>query len=383
MRQVNKMQNVITKDTIIFTPGDVDLSQSPLREGISEETYVLGTFNPGMTRLPNGNLLMMVRVAEALAKNIIDEKLLVIRKPVDAKYKIEKYELKDFHTSDPRKYLSKNYTHAKIYALTSFSWLLPVELSKDGLEVLKIHYNKVIRPETSYHEFGIEDARITKIDNNYYMTVCCVGSERHPTALYFSENGLDYSNLGIIQDHQNKDMVIFPKKIADYFYALTRPLGDHYFISGQKTNILPGPSINIARSPDLLHWKPLESPLISMKKNSMITKKYGAGSQPILTDKGWLILFHGVENCDEVGCYNTYWALLDKNDPSNIIKIDLEKPVLRSNSELTEKLGFHKYVENVVFTTGIDELDDSYIIASGELDLYCRITHIFKDYFLN
>ncbi len=376
MIQVNKMKNLITQDKIIFTPGDVDLSQSPLREGISEETYVLGTFNPGLTRLQNGNLLMMVRVAEALSMNIKDDKLLVIRKPVDSKFQIEKYELKDFHTSDPRKYLSKNFTHAKIYALTSFSWLLPVELSKDGLEVLNIHYNKVIVPEMSYQEYGIEDARVTKIDNNYYMTVCCVGSERHPTALYTSQNGLDYSNLGIIQDHQNKDMVIFPQKIGDYFYALTRPLGDHYFISGQNTNILPGPSINIAQSPDLMHWKPLESPLISMKKNSVITKKFGAGSQPILTEKGWLILFHGVENCDEVGCYNTYWALLDINNPSIIVEMDIEKPILRSNSYLTTKLTFSEYVENVVFTTGIDKIDDYYIVASGELDLYCRMTHI-------
>ena len=52
-------------DRIIFGPADVDLTRSPLRASIGEDTYVLGAFNPGLTRLPNNNLLMMVRIAEA------------------------------------------------------------------------------------------------------------------------------------------------------------------------------------------------------------------------------------------------------------------------------------------------------------------------------
>jgi hypothetical protein len=51
-------------DYLIFRPDDVDLAQSPLRRSIAEATYVLGAFNPGLARLPNGNLLLMVRVAE-------------------------------------------------------------------------------------------------------------------------------------------------------------------------------------------------------------------------------------------------------------------------------------------------------------------------------
>ncbi len=54
----------IKSDHLIFTPDDVDLSFSPLRKGINEPTYVLGAFNPGMCRLPNGNLLMMLRDAK-------------------------------------------------------------------------------------------------------------------------------------------------------------------------------------------------------------------------------------------------------------------------------------------------------------------------------
>ena len=59
-------------DHLVFTPRDVDLSRSPLVGKLDEETYVLGAFNPGLTRLANGNLLLMVRVAEALRHPIHD-----------------------------------------------------------------------------------------------------------------------------------------------------------------------------------------------------------------------------------------------------------------------------------------------------------------------
>ena len=66
-------------DRLIFTPDDVDLSRSPLRGHFDTETYVLGAFNPGMTRLPNGNLLLMVRIAEALRTPIKDQQIHAIR----------------------------------------------------------------------------------------------------------------------------------------------------------------------------------------------------------------------------------------------------------------------------------------------------------------
>ena len=59
-----------TADYLIFGPGDVDLRKSPLRRSLDAPTRVLGAFNPGLGRLPNGNLLLMVRVAEALSEPI-------------------------------------------------------------------------------------------------------------------------------------------------------------------------------------------------------------------------------------------------------------------------------------------------------------------------
>lgn len=70
---------IIEVDRVVFSPADVDLTRSPLAGKIDADTYVLGAFNPGLARLPNGNLLMMVRIAEALRKPIQGQHIHAIR----------------------------------------------------------------------------------------------------------------------------------------------------------------------------------------------------------------------------------------------------------------------------------------------------------------
>jgi predicted GH43/DUF377 family glycosyl hydrolase len=101
---------------------------------------------------------------------------------------------------------------------------------------------------------------------------------------------------------------------------------------------------------------------------------------PILTDRGWLSLWHGVEPSGVVGIYRTYWSILDKDDPSITIATQ-HAPLLEANPALTEPLKDQMYVDNVVFTTGIADAGDFYVVASGEADLACRITHIAKTAF--
>ena len=116
----------IKSDHLIFTPNDVDLSHSPLRKGLKEPTYVLGAFNPGLCRLPNGNLLMMVRVAEALSNPIHDDAAHCIRWDHEKGYLADAWPLADVNMSDPRKFKINAYGFP-VYGLTSLSWLLPVE----------------------------------------------------------------------------------------------------------------------------------------------------------------------------------------------------------------------------------------------------------------
>src|SRR6478752_711038 len=136
-------------DRLVFAPTDIDLSRSPLAGKLGAETYILGAFNPGMTRLPNGNLLLMVRVAEALRTPISDGHIHAIRWE-DGAYKLDAWPLDFVGTSGPRKFMMRG-GGWKVMALTSLSWLLPVELSEDGREIVAIHYDKAIEPRAPYH----------------------------------------------------------------------------------------------------------------------------------------------------------------------------------------------------------------------------------------
>ena len=372
----------INSDHLIFSPGDVDISRSPLRRGLTVKTYVLGAFNPGLCRLPNGNLLMMVRIAEALENPVADDKAHCIRWDAEKGYVTDGWPLSDVTMEDPRKFRINAY-HFPVYALTSLSWLLPVELNRDGTAVRKIYYDKIISPEMSSQEYGIEDPRISFIDGRYYMTVCCVSSERHSTMLYFSDNGLDYQSSGIVLDHQNKDMLLFEGKINGLYYALTRPMGECYFASAPDSPYHPGANIQMASSPDLLHWKPSNSPFLRARRTSLSNVKTGGGTPPILIPNGWLMLYHGVENKSDVGTYRTFWAILDAKDPQKILHLEDGVPLLEAEPSLTEMIKDKIYLTDVVFTTGIVSDGENFILASGEVDLACRITIISKNYFSN
>jgi len=375
------MQNNYDFDKIILTPDDIDLYNSPLRGDIKVDTFVLGAFNPGMSKLPNGNIIIMVRIAEALKTPVFENKIHSIRWDTEIGYVLDAYNIDDADITDPRSFTLKKYYPMQVDSLTSISWLLPVELTNDAKKIVKIHYDKIISPSKSYQEYGIEDARISLIDGKYYMTTCSVSSERLCTTLYTSKNGLDYTLEGVVLDHQNKDMLFFEGMINNKFYALTRPMGSVYFATPPQSDYSPGPSINIAESMDALYWKPLDEPFIRPGKSKATSLKLGGGAQPILTPQGWIVLFHGVEKNGEIGVYRTYWALLDKNEPWKILHLDMQEPVLISNPDLTKQLSDSIYIKDVVFTTGIVDYDDVYILASGELDLCTRITHIPKSKF--
>ncbi|ATE66422.1 glycosidase [Rhizorhabdus dicambivorans] len=385
-------------DRLIFAPDDVDLARSPLAGHLDAETYILGAFNPGLTRLPNGNLLAMVRIAEALREPIRDGRVHAIRWEAEGnppaghvaargsgQYRLDAWPLDLADTADPRKFLLRG-GGWRIMALTSLSWLLPVELSPDGLRIEEVHYDRAIAPTASFQCYGVEDARISRVGDQWLMTTCSVSPERHSTTLYTSSDGLDWRFADIVLDHQNKDMLIFEGLVGGQYWAQTRPLGDLYFAYPPGSEWRAGPSINLATSPDARHWKPWPAPGIRPHANTVATARIGGGTPPILTDRGWLSLWHGVEPKEIVGIYRTYWSILDRDDPSRTIATE-HRPLLEASADLTRPIEHQLYVRDVVFTTGIADGDEGgsapghYIVASGEADLACRITHIPKQVF--
>ena len=371
-------------DRLVLTPDDIDLSKSPLAGALGAETYVLGAFNPGLARLPNGNLMMMVRVAEALREPVFDGQVHAIRWDSKAGYVLDGWPLELCDTSDPRKFLLHGHGW-KIMALTSLAWLLPVELTPDGLEVVAIHYDKASPPHRHRRSSGIDDARISRVNGRDLMTTCSVSPERHSTTLYSSDNALDWTFEGIVLDHQNKDMLIFEGLVGGKYWAQTRPLGALFFAYPPGSPWHAGPSINHATSPDALHWMPHIEPGIRPHTGTAATARIGGGTPPILTEvvgkRGWLTLWHGVEPKQIVGIYRTYWSLLDPDEPWKVLATSHE-PLLVPNPDLTEPIKDQMYLDDVVFSTGIADAGDHFIVASGEADLACRITHVPKDAFV-
>ena len=373
-------------DELVVTPDMIDLSRSPLAGQFDAETFVLGAFNPALTVLPNGNLLLLVRIAEALRTPIFGGNVHAIRWEADGaggRYVLDAWPLDLVDTADPRKFK----LHGggwKIMALTSLSWLLPVEVSPDGREIVAIHYDRAIAPAGSWQCYGVEDARISRVAGRYWMTTCSVSPERHSTTLYSSDDALGWTFEGIVLDHQNKDMLIFEGLIGGKFWAQTRPLGDLYFAYPPGSEWRAGPSINLASSPDCRHWQPCLEPGIRPHAGTVATARMGGGTPPILTEidgrRGWLALWHGVEPKEIVGIYRTYWSLLDPDDPARTLATD-DRPLLEANPSLTQPLEHLMYVRDVVFTTGIVDAGDHFVVASGEADLACRITHIPKSAF--
>lgn len=367
-------------DRLAFGPDEIDLARSPLRRGIDELTFVLGAFNPGLTRLPNGNLLMMVRIAEALRQPVRDGHVRAIRWTPGG-YVLDAYPLTSVRMPDPRQFDVLGGRHRTL-ALTSLSWLLPVELDADGERIVAAHYDRAIEPSAAYAEYGIEDARISRIGTRWYMTVCTVGSLRHGTALYTSNDAIAWTCDGLVLDHQNKDMLLFEGLVGGAFMALTRPLGELYFAAPPDSPFVAGPSINLARSPDALHWKPLDAPGIRARRGSRAAAKIGGGTPPVLTDAGWLTIWHGVEADGPVGIYRSFWALLDRDDPARILHIEDETPVLEADPALLAGLADRIYLPSpVVFSTGMVDAGDDWLVASGEGDLACRLTRIPKSHF--
>ena len=67
----------------------------------------------------------------------------------DGDYHLDAWPLDATETSDPRKFMLLG-QRWRTMALTSLSWLLPVELSADGARIEAIHYDRAITPRADH-----------------------------------------------------------------------------------------------------------------------------------------------------------------------------------------------------------------------------------------
>lgn len=207
---------------------------------------------------------------------------------------------------------------------------------------------------------GIEDPRIIKIDDTYYLTYTAVSedleAEINPNwkekiakkpriALSTTKDFKTFVDHDvIIPNLSGKNSSLFPKKVNGEFWLLYREgMGKTFF----------------ARSGSVNSWH-AGSPVFEERPGYWDSVRTGIGAPPIETEKGWLLFYHGV---DQSNTYRLGIMFLDYDDPTRIIYRSAE-PILEPETDY-EKYG---YIDNVVFTCGAVEKDGQYFVYYGAAD---------------
>ena len=205
---------------------------------------------------------------------------------------------------------------------------------------------------TEYEEFGVEDPRVTKVDDEYLITYSAYSNSGVRIALAKTRDFVDIERVSLITQADYRNVVIFPEKFNGLYARLDRP----------HSEISPW-SIWITYSPDLIYWG--ESQLVMKPEQYHWDEmKIGPGAPPIKTDKGWLSIYHGVFKTMDGSVYRLGVALHDLEDPAKLIGI-CDSWILQPEDpwEITG------YVHNVVFSCGaVPEPDGTVKIYWGGAD---------------
>jgi predicted GH43/DUF377 family glycosyl hydrolase len=264
----------------------------------------------------------------------------------------------------------------------------------------------IIYRDFEYEKQGVEDARIVKIEDTYYITYTAYDGVNALGALATSKALLNFEKHGIItpqvnyqqyESHVNccnmtklnpkyheyynlftkigletdetrllrdKDVVLFPRKINGQFVLLHR--------------IWPG--IQIVKFDD---WKDLtlsfwEDYLRNLTDHIILDPKdpyemsyIGAGAPPIETPDGWLLIYHGVHETTTGKIYHAKAALLHLEKPEMEIS-RLPYPLFSP----TKQWEIEGEVSDVVFPTGQALFGNDLYIYYGAADKYIAVAKL-------
>lgn len=267
------------------------------------------------------------------------------------------------------------------------------------LKVVERSLTPFLFPENSQEFQGLEDPRITKIDDTYFLTysafdgINVFGAYATSQDLkIFKRKGiltpkfsfeefavLIRKNLNKISDKHllfydlferhhlsnimkaqvfvwDKNLVFFPRKINGKFAFLHRFFPTIQLVTYENTEQLTDD-----------FWSDYVSHLYEhiVLRNSLPHERshIGAGCPPIETNDGWLLIYHAAESTEKGLIYHAAAALLDLEDPLKLIG-HLKEPLI-SPTEKYEKKGV---VKNVVFPTGTALFEDELYIYYGAAD---------------
>ncbi|MBS2212188.1 glycoside hydrolase family 130 protein [Carboxylicivirga mesophila] len=215
---------------------------------------------------------------------------------------------------------------------------------------------RVIFPSSDNESRGIEDARFVmfKDDNGeetYYATYTAYNGFSILPQLIETKDFLRFKVMTLNGEAvQNKGMALFPRKINGKYVMLSRQDGENN---------------HIMFSDHLHFWQ--SSQIIQEPTKPWEFIQIGNCGSPIETDKGWLVLTHGVGAMRQ---YAIGAILLDLDNPTKVIA-RLDEPLITPTK--TEREG---YVPNVIYSCGGLLLHQQLIIPYAMSDISTGIATI-------
>jgi predicted GH43/DUF377 family glycosyl hydrolase len=250
-------------------------------------------------------------------------------------------------------------------------------------------------PEFEYESQGVEDARIVKIEDLFYLTYTGYDGTNARGALATSKDLKRFTKQGVIvppityaqfvslaetagkvnenyyRNHKfyyqdadpekkmmlwDKNVIFFPRRIHGNLVFLHR--------------IRPGIQIvSVGAMKDLTagYWENyflnLQDHIVLDPVHDHESSYVGGGCPPVETPHGWLLIYHGVEETPKGRVYSACAALLDLEDPSKEIA---RLPYAFFSPEYEwELIG---EVNNVVFPTGTALFGNTLFIYYGAAD---------------
>ncbi len=156
------------------------------------------------------------------------------------------------------------------------------------------------------------EARITWVEDlDLFVVAYTAYSGGGPlVSLATTRDFVTFTRLGPVTLPENKDAAVFPVRFGGRYAMLNRPspsqpIGAHIWLSF---------------SPDLIHWGEHQIVLPCRKGGWWDANKIGLSPPPLLTDEGWLIMYHGVRQTIAGGIYRLGLALLDAKDPRRVLR---------------------------------------------------------------
>ena len=207
-------------------------------------------------------------------------------------------------------------------------------------------------PFAAYEEFGVEDPRVTRLEDGYLITYSAYSRCGVRIALARTKDFTSVQRVSLITQADHRNVVLFPEKFEGLYARLDRPHSE-----------LSPWSIWISYSPDLCFWGRSEL-LIKPVPYHWDEMKIGPGAPPFKTEWGWLSIYHGVFRTMDGAIYRLGVALHDLQNPAKVIGVG-DSWILQPEDPW-ETTG---YVHNVVFTCGaIPEPDGTVKIYWGGAD---------------